>query len=266
MRQENLENMLENILSNAGKSRNKRGLKEESERFSKKYKQRNSNVSFDVSAKFFGSEMFFLSLDNIESFNLQTILMERIREKKIEAHTMFLDTKIVYPTGLGFPLELSAHGMSANKILFDFNNKDSSWSFKLVPSFDISVSAALSVDFQVFKKGVRASSVIHSATGFDADLTIHKGTIENISSTIQNLNTVIGNFTNKMVKRSTDSKSIEDFSLTLDTLRTPLDVLQIKHYISFTHSEPDKEEKQVLLKQKKENIQETTKSINDNRI
>lgn len=237
--------------------RNKRGLKEESERFAKKYKPRNSNVSFDVSAKFFGSEMFFLSLDNIESFDLQSILMKQIQEKKIEAHTMFLDTKILYPTGLGFPLELSAHGMSANKILFDFKNKDNAWSFKIFPSFDISVSAALSVDFQVFKKGVKVSSDVHSATGFDADLIINKGTIENISSMLESFNSVIGNFTNKIVKRSTDSNMpIENLSLTLGIPRSPLDVLQIKYSTSFTHTEPDKEEKQISLKQKKRNIQD----------
>lgn len=232
-------------------SRFKRGLKEESEKFAKKYKQRNANLSFDVSFKFFGSEMFFLSLDNIDSFDPKTIFMEQIHEQKLEAHTMFLDAKVSYPTGLGFPLELSAHGMSANKILFDFKNIDNSWFFKLIPSFDISVRADLSIDFQFFKKGVQVSSTVHSATGMDAELIIDKSTIENLSSTVENINSVFGNWTNKIVKRSIDSQPTGNFSLNLNVPRTSLDILQIKHSTSFTHSEPDKEEKKISLKQKK---------------
>ncbi|KAL5289842.1 hypothetical protein ACFFRR_009699 [Megaselia abdita] len=251
MRQENLESILENMIQSTENNRIKRGLKEESEKFSKKYKQRNSNLSFDVSLKLFGSEMFFLSLDNFESFDPKNMIMGHIKKNKFEAHSMFLDAKVLYPTGLGFPLELSAHGMSANKILFDFKNKENAWFLQLIPSFDVSVSAALSVDFQVFKKGVKVSSVIHSATGVNAELVIDSGTINNFNSAMESVSSVLGNWTQKIVKRSTDSLPIEKFSLTLDIPRSSLDIIQIKHLTHFILSEPDKEEKKTLLAQKK---------------
>uniref|UniRef100_T1GCS0 Vitellogenin domain-containing protein n=1 Tax=Megaselia scalaris TaxID=36166 RepID=T1GCS0_MEGSC len=211
--------------------------------------RRGGDLLFDVSLKFFGSEMFFLSLDNFEKFNMNNLLFKT--EKKIETHSLFLDNRIIYPTGMGFPLELSAQGMSANKIEFDYNRLDNKWLLKIIPSFDVSISASISVDFSVFKNGLKISSEAHSATGVDAELLIDKNTIDNMSSVMGNINSLYGNLTNKISKRSTNTQSNEKFILTLNIPRSKLNIFEFKHSIAFIHQEPDKEEKKTLLKPKK---------------
>lgn len=219
VRQENLENVLEYFLGPKGLAnkdlseilgkeedttgaRRRRSIADDTSKIAKKYKsyggKYTNDLNLDISLKLFGSEMLFLSLgDNIPS-NLEEITKEftegfEIVKKKLTnynkeftSHNFFMDTEMLYPTGVGIPLELTSHGFLASKVEFgvsvDVNNLlQSDWyntkyKLKVVPSIDANVNLKVGFNAYVLSSGLRSVFSMHSATGSTVDLAItHEG-------------------------------------------------------------------------------------------
>lgn len=218
IRQENLEHMLEYYLGPKGLlnrgfdgivniiqtgsgrdgSRSRRSIADDSAKFTKKYKTYGSknihDLKLDLSLKLFGSEMFFMSLDdNIPStvedvVKCASTIFEETKtgvssfSREFNMHSLIIDMELIYPTGLGFPLQFSAQGFAANKLDFgveldvdaivDFRWKDTKYRLKIVPSVDVNLNVELSLDTDVIKIGARVVSSLHSATGSDLRLEI----------------------------------------------------------------------------------------------
>lgn len=254
-RQENLESILEyylgpkgylnqeNVLNFLKDKRVRRAINDEAQKFAKKYKsygsRSNADVNLDLSLKLFGSEFFFLSLgDNVpttaeelfaklgEAFHKAKTSLKSF-EHDFECHSLFLDNELVYPTGIGFPLELVAQGTSTTKVQFgveidealfqDVTNSKSR--VKFVPSVDVNFNGQLRVDGSVLSTGLRVSTDLHSATGSDVRLEI--------------INNATG------------------FNLDIELPREELELIEVKHNVDFVVSERDKETKSLPLKKKK---------------
>ncbi|XP_050339177.1 apolipophorins [Bactrocera neohumeralis] len=211
-RQENLENILEYYIGPKGLlnkdfdeiikmveemgtsgDRSRRSLVDDTTKFSKKYKTYGNknfqDVNIDLSLKFFGSEMLFLSLgdhipssldDIIKSFssvfdNLKKELLSLNKEYTL--HDLFLDVNAIYPTGLGIPLELNTQGFTANKLEFGIsldidsiieqNYLATKYQVKLVPSVDVSLKLQLGFSAYVLATGLQVELNLHSASGAD---------------------------------------------------------------------------------------------------
>lgn len=210
IRQDNLENVLEYYLApkglinkdfdeiikgkNVGRAR--RSIADESNKFAKKYKDYGSknidDLNLDFSVKLFGSEMLFLSMgDHIPNtlddlIGTVSMMFDGLKQevsnfqKEFNMHNLFLDTELVYPTGLGLPLELSAQGLAANKLDFGIgvdvdaiignNWQKAKYRLKVVPSVDVNVDFRIGFNAFVLSTGLRVSSSLHSATGADMNL------------------------------------------------------------------------------------------------
>ncbi|XP_065370740.1 apolipophorins [Calliphora vicina] len=219
VRQENLENVLEyflgpkglvnkdlgDILGKAGESeghRSRRSIADDTSKVAKKYKTygaKNVNdLNLDLSLKVFGSEILFLSLgDNIPSTFDEitrefTEAFEKVKKelsnynKEFTSHNFFMDTEIVYPTGVGIPLELTSDGFMANKMdfgvsvdvesLLQSNWENSKYHFKFVPSIDANVNLKIGFNALVLSSGLRSVFTMHTATGSSIDVAItHEG-------------------------------------------------------------------------------------------
>ncbi|XP_011200405.1 apolipophorins [Bactrocera dorsalis] len=211
-RQENLENILEyyigpkgllnkdfdeiiKMVEEVGTSgdRSRRSLVDDTTKFSKKYKTYGNkniqDVNIDLSLKFFGSEMLFLSLgdhipssldDIIKSFssvfdNLKKELLSLNKEYTL--HDLFLDVNAIYPTGLGIPLELNTQGFTANKLeigisldidsVIEQNYLATKYQVKLVPSVDVNFKLQLGFSAYILATGLQVELNLHSASGAD---------------------------------------------------------------------------------------------------
>lgn len=114
----------------------------------------NNDIDVDVSFKLFGSEMYFMSLGDNLSMDPKDFLKDI--QKRIagalnkakgfdytyENHALFLDAELVYPTGVGMPLKLSALGTGVVRLetggKFDFkdmqkNPSNTKFNLKVVP-------------------------------------------------------------------------------------------------------------------------------------
>ncbi|XP_053968224.1 apolipophorins [Anastrepha ludens] len=210
-RQENLENVLEYYVGPKGllnkdfdeimklievggnPNRARRSIVDDISKFSKKYKTYGSknlqDINLDLSMKFFGSEMLFLSLGDQIPSTLNDIIkhfsfiFDEVKKelssfnKEFTLHDLFLDVNTIYPTGLGIPLELNTQGFSANKLDFGINLDidavlEQNWmvtkyQMKLVPSVDISLKLQLGFNAYVLATGLQIESNFHSAPGAD---------------------------------------------------------------------------------------------------
>ncbi|KAM7341379.1 retinoid- and fatty-acid binding glycoprotein apolipophorin [Cochliomyia hominivorax] len=219
IRQENMENILEyffgpkglvnkdlgEILSkgeDANVHRSRRSIADDTSKLAKKYKTygtKNVNdLNLDLSLKVFGSEIMFLSLgDNIpntfdEIVKEFTDAFEKIKKelknynKEFTSHNFFMDTEIVYPTGVGIPLELSSDGFMANKMefgvsvdvdsLMQSNFDNSKYKLKLVPSIDTNVNVKVGFNALVLSSGLRSVFTLHTATGSSVEVAVtHEG-------------------------------------------------------------------------------------------
>ncbi|XP_036335347.1 apolipophorins isoform X1 [Rhagoletis pomonella] len=213
-RQENLENVLEYYVGPKGLlnkdfdeimkqidvggnpspgERTRRSIADDTSKVSKKYKTYGTkniqDVNLDLSMKFFGSEMLFLSLGDQIPGSLRDIIkdfssiFDSAKQKlssfkrEFTVHDLFLDLNAIYPTGVGIPLELNAQGSAANKLDFGINLDvdailDQNWlvtkfQVKVVPSVDVSLKLQLGFNAYVLATGLQVESSLHSATGSD---------------------------------------------------------------------------------------------------
>lgn len=147
-----------------------------------------SDVELDLSAKLFGTELYFLSLANeIPSTPKEFVeklfkcLDNGINKAKdfnqvYEHHVLFLDADLVYPVGFGVPLRLGVQGSAAGRVEVGGKldaktfRKTPSFLVKFVPSYNVEVSGTFIVDAQVVQAGLKLVSNVHSATGVEVDL------------------------------------------------------------------------------------------------
>lgn len=171
--------------------RSRRGAKEESIAFGKTVNMGNdvnSDFDLDLSIKFFGSEMFFLSLGE-QLPNSPEAFLDKFMEcmdkgltgaksfdHTFEHHSLFLDADLSYPTGVGFPIKLQAQGtgvvrletkgeINFREILKDI--KKTKFNIKVVPSANFEITATLLVDCFTVSTGLQVSGNVHSSTGAD---------------------------------------------------------------------------------------------------
>ncbi|XP_004526603.1 apolipophorins [Ceratitis capitata] len=266
VRQENLENVLEyyigpkgllnkdfeeiiKIIEDGGVSgdnyRARRNIADETAKLSKKYKAYGTkniqDVNLDLSLKFFGSEMLFLSLGDhipntldeiIKSLStaFDTVKKELLSyNKEFMFHDLFLDVNAIYPTGLGIPLEINTQGFTANKLDFGINLDvdgilEQNWlatkyQAKIVPSVDINLKFQLGFNAYVLAAGLQVESNFHSASGADVKLDfINEG---------------------------------NEFNLNIKLPRNKLDLINVEVIPGFYVTDPDKPFKVIVPKDNK---------------
>ncbi|KAJ6644415.1 Apolipophorin [Pseudolycoriella hygida] len=207
-RQENLDLMLENRFGPKGlfttanvkelydlfaDKKEKRSVRNDIKQFAKTVKMghdSHSDIELDVSFKLFGSEMYFMSLgDNLSADprqfikDVKTKIRESITSAKnfaytYENHALFLDAELVYPTGVGMPLKLSALGTGVVKLetagkldlgAIAEDRKNAKFNFKLIPSYNFEIKSSLTVDGFGATSGLQVTGNVHSSTGFSVD-------------------------------------------------------------------------------------------------
>lgn len=177
-RQENLDALLEHVLGPKGtirtssnqelvnsilnaykgdSKRSRRGLREDTQALGKQVtldNEVNQDIDLDLSIKLFGSELYFLSLaDNLplEGKDFVRGIKQWLEQgaKKLkdgesylhESHSLFLDSSLVYPTGVGLPLKFVAQGAGVIRLEAKGNvdvkefAKNPVFKLKLVPRF-----------------------------------------------------------------------------------------------------------------------------------
>uniref|UniRef100_A0A1A9ZJX4 Vitellogenin domain-containing protein n=1 Tax=Glossina pallidipes TaxID=7398 RepID=A0A1A9ZJX4_GLOPL len=221
LRMENIENILQFLMGPKGiinenrnsmlkldeythpASRKRRSIVDEAAKAAKRYKTYGSkfsnDVNLDISLKFFGSEMMFLSLGDDLPNSFEDIYkqissgIDKIKNelgsygKELINHDLFMDTIFNYPTALGVPLELSFQAFAASKVNFGiavdidsifvhgaYLNKK--YKCKIEPSIDVNLMVGLGFNAYVLSTGVSTSVNMHSATGSAIELAfIHEG-------------------------------------------------------------------------------------------
>uniref|UniRef100_A0A6B2E804 Putative apolipophorins n=1 Tax=Phlebotomus kandelakii TaxID=1109342 RepID=A0A6B2E804_9DIPT len=152
-----------------------------------------SDLDLDVSVKFLGNEMLFLSLgDDLPTTpeavtaTLQSLVKEFLDgatkfQRNFEAHALFVDGELAYPTAGGLPLRLAAHatgvlGVEASgavdvrKLWRDAHNAPVQ--LKVVPSANVDVVGSMLVDAYAVTSGLQVSASVHSSTGADVRVTM----------------------------------------------------------------------------------------------
>lgn len=176
--------------------KNKRSIRPDIKRIAEKYKSTahpRLNIEMDLSLKFFGSEMFFLSLgDNIptDATDISKILSEWAKSlttnaksfsQKFESHSLFMDLDLVYTTAMGIPLRLQTQGTGAGRLVasgaIDIeairqNPKDTRFQLKLVPSYSLEVTGSLTADAFAVRTGFQITGSAHTSTSLEVNFNL----------------------------------------------------------------------------------------------
>ena len=130
--------------------------------------------NLDLSLKLFGSEIPISPENVIDKLvnAVMNVVQTKSFDHKFEHHAQFLDLDLIYPTGSGFPMKLSALGNGAARLEINgaCNGKDSH--VKLVPSANILLTGSLVIDTQVISTGIEISGTVHSSTGNELKIQI----------------------------------------------------------------------------------------------
>uniref|UniRef100_W4VRP6 Putative apolipophorin n=1 Tax=Corethrella appendiculata TaxID=1370023 RepID=W4VRP6_9DIPT len=178
-------------LSEKAKTRFRRGIKEDVEKFAKTVNLGNDviqDLKLDLSLKFFGSELFFLSIGDTlpdtpekffdKFFDCLDKNLEKAKhfEHTFEHHALFMDSDFVYPTSVGLPLKLSTQGSGFTRleVVSEVDIKElikspesAKFHLKLVPSANFILTGTLSVDAYTVATGLQVSGSVHTSTGSD---------------------------------------------------------------------------------------------------
>ncbi|XP_053660311.1 apolipophorins [Anopheles marshallii] len=187
-------------LSGKAKERFRRGIREDIRALARNVDLHNDalqDFNFDLTVKVFGSELFFLSTgDNVptdpEQFLEKALecfdkMIEGAKkfERTFEHHALFLDTDLVYTTGLGLPLKLSAQGaavarlnaaleLDVKNLVKDYNN--AKFNVKFQPSGSFEVTGTMSVDAFNVMTGMQVALSGHSSGGAAVKFALHDAT------------------------------------------------------------------------------------------
>lgn len=170
--------------------RGRRGLRPDVEELKKEERTGLNDIELDVSVKLFGNELYFLSLSDKLPLNPKEFV-KKFKEhfekfvssaqkfqETFEHRSLFLDAELVYPTGVGFPLRLVAHGSGGIRLevagqvnlkAIAKNPKALQFTVKTVPSYNMEVSGTLEVDGFAVSSGFAVTGSVHSSTGAEVD-------------------------------------------------------------------------------------------------
>lgn len=218
-RQENLESLIEHYFGPRGVitkmskqqlydaikrevseiSRHKRALPGDLATFDKDVKlapEFNREPDVDLSLKVFGSELYFLSMNqNVPSTPgdlLKLFAKELSRgvdslkdfQYNFENHALWMDAEIVYPTALGLPFKLSSIGSSAVKV--DLSGSidvkqiiddplNSKVQLQFSPIANIFVSGQLGFGAYAYEASLEVAGTIYTNTGANTTIEIQGG-------------------------------------------------------------------------------------------
>ncbi|XP_017783637.1 PREDICTED: uncharacterized protein LOC108567594 [Nicrophorus vespilloides] len=154
-----------------------------------------------IYAKIFGNEIGFSHFRNLQELigepisprDAINILMELIRKNDIEytKSLMFLDTTYKVPTGIGFPLELTANGtatigltVKGNLDLNELRSYKMSMEGKIYPSLSLHVVGSMVVEGFKSKCGLKYVGDMNSNTYVDGHVLINSGKIVDLKLNI----------------------------------------------------------------------------------
>ncbi|XP_059609763.1 apolipophorins [Phlebotomus argentipes] len=220
VRQGNLEKVIENYLGPRGilmskspqqlfdyfkstlrKLRNatrvRRDVKDDVKGFAKNLQLPNDvtspDLDLDVSIKFLGNEMLFLSLgddfpvtpESVNAFITRILndLLDGANKfhHNFQAHALFVDGELSYPTAGGLPLRLAGHatgvvGLEASgsinlRELFHGSTK-APVQLRLVPSANVAMAGSMVVDAFSVTAGLQVEGSLHSSTASDVRVAV----------------------------------------------------------------------------------------------
>lgn len=157
------------------------------------------DTELDLSVRLFGTELFFLSLNEQVPLEPREVLQriyghvqQLVRQAKhfdevFEVRTLFADAQLTYPTGAGLPLRLVAHGAGtarlqlAGRIDLEAivkSPRQTKFVFKAVPSWSADLGGLLQIDGHAVSTGVELAVQAHSTTGAEIDFKRIEGGFE----------------------------------------------------------------------------------------
>lgn len=184
-----IQSVMKNLHAKDDGKRSRRGLREDAQQFGKQSEAEydDRDLDIDLSVKLFGSDLLFLSLNNslpLDGKGLERTLRhwwEKFlanakdgKKLELERHALFLDTDIIYPTSIGFPLKIQTQGAAVVRLQTELqadikeilkNPKNTNFHVKVVPSYNVELSGSLTVDGYAVATGLQVSSYVHSSTG-----------------------------------------------------------------------------------------------------
>lgn len=184
-----IESLVKSLHGKEDGKRHHRSLRDDAEQFVKQTQPEHDDrdLDIDLSVRLFGSDLFFLSLNNslpVDGKGFERVLrhwwekfLANAKDGKkidLERHALFLDTDIVYPTSIGFPLKIQTHGAAVVRLQTELqadikdilkNPKNTQFLVKVVPSYNVELSGSMIVDGYAVATGLKVSSYVHSSTG-----------------------------------------------------------------------------------------------------
>uniref|UniRef100_A0AAR5QJT3 Vitellogenin domain-containing protein n=1 Tax=Dendroctonus ponderosae TaxID=77166 RepID=A0AAR5QJT3_DENPD len=157
----------------------------------------NKDLDLDVSLKAFGSEIFFLNVNQEAKVKPEAIIdsiiaqlakgLDRLQrfEETFRRNLNFLNAELDYPTSLGFPLRLAIDGSATVQVKAEgnvdvrklINNPEKGeLRIKLIPSANVEVAGTITLDALVVENGLKVVSTLYSSTGGDLKATWDKAT------------------------------------------------------------------------------------------
>ncbi|KAL1502570.1 hypothetical protein ABEB36_007695 [Hypothenemus hampei] len=149
----------------------------------------NKDLDIDVSLRAFGSEIFFLNVNEDSQIKFETILDDIISRfgngldklqsfhETFRRNIVFLNAEVNYPTSLGFPLRLAVEGTANLQVkteggvdlrqLINNPEKPGEIKIKVIPSANIELNGRLTLDALVVENGLKVISTLYTSTGGD---------------------------------------------------------------------------------------------------
>lgn len=179
----------------AGKQRGRRSLQDDVQQLLGKTPAAEpetglGDTELDLSVKLFGTELMFLSLNEQVPLDPKEVLQRvygHVRQlvaaakgfdEVFEVRSLWLDVEVAYPTGVGFPLKLEAHGVAAARLQLSgavdvaeivARPRETKFRVKAVPSWSVEVSGQLRVDGFAVATGMELAVQAHSSTGAEVE-------------------------------------------------------------------------------------------------
>lgn len=146
----------------------------------------NNDLDLDLSIKLLGSELLFFTLnDDIKKFTPEVIIdkffdqvhnsFDKLKsfEHTFRTNGIFLEAELSYPTSTGFPLKISAEGVSSLQLeakgAIDMrsivNFKNNVFKLSLIPSGNVQINGRLTVDAYFLESGLKTMTNLYTATG-----------------------------------------------------------------------------------------------------
>ncbi|XP_046751140.1 apolipophorins [Diprion similis] len=154
------------------------------------------DLELDLSIKLFGAELAFLSYQGNDENRPESIVdiilngledgVDRAKNfnYNLKNHLHFLDAELVYPTGLGLPLNLGIMGTSAvhlktsgkiDIIEIMKNPKSTSIEISVAPSASVRIAGSLIIEGFGIESGLKVLTTLHTSTASDVSIKLLDG-------------------------------------------------------------------------------------------